>query len=326
MYSYNIHGLDLLSPRPLKPKQDGLKPSSQAPSIVIEWCAQRPNLSAQFSTQLSTHLPTQIQTHLLKTRDHKEQARISKYENGGLSIEYFDCGFFYFHKSTLFAHQIHTDTHFFEAILTTQILPLISSLYRITLHGGVVVKEKSAVIYLGPEGAGKSTLTMYMSQNGLGIFSDDVAAVDKIVNFTGFTEKQFLVYPGIPEIRINDDSCHQLLDPSQIGSLTRKLAKQQIEALPPKSQTATVAAVILLSPHPESFPITKKRLSPSESFLTLLENQFRLDIWSKEIVQTEFETLSEFCSSVPFWQLDYPMSYEQLPWVAQQIQEALCTK
>lgn len=295
MYSYCIHGLNLRSVLTLKESQD----SFLSADVLIHKSNQRPSLE----------LP--LQSHVLKSSDHQERALVCKYQDGGLSIDYFDCGFFYYKHKLLLVHCEHPDQEFFEAILTTQILPLVSSLFHVTLHGGIVVKNQKAVIYLGPEGAGKSTLTTYLSQKGFALWSDDVAAI----------QSNLSVFPGLPEIRINKDSAHFLLSSQQIKNLKQKLTKQQIFIPPSLSKNAEVAAIFILQPQNDpSFKCTP--LTGVQRLPVLIENQFRFDIWNSDILQSEFNTLTSLCQRIPLWQLQYPFEYESLEWVEQQIERS----
>ena len=232
-----------------------------------------------------------------------------------LVVDYFDCGFFLLRGAELSALQIHSDTDLFEAILTTQILPLLSSLTRVTLHGGVFVQNDKAAIYLGEEGAGKSTLTTYLHQQGSVIYSDDVAALD--------FDTEFHVYPGLPEIRINDDSCQKLFTEHQLGKLPHRLSKRQILISQKISSRASISALFLLSPQKEGLKKQSSYLSSAQRFQALIEHQFRWDIWNAKILKNEFNLISTLCETVPFYHLEYPMAYESLPWITQQLERSL---
>jgi hypothetical protein len=302
LFSYRIHGLNIQSPQPLKKEQDSFLTSD----ILIQWIAK------------PLPLPEPTQTHILKNRGNEPQAILYKHPNGDLSMDYFDCGLFYLQNSVLSVLQQHSDSDFFRAVLTTQILPLVSSLFRVTLHGGVVVQEGRAAIYLGQEGVGKSTLTTYLLQNAFSIYSDDVAAVD--------FDTSLKVYPGLPEVRINRDSCQNLLSEEQREALPVKLAKQQLLFSQAESTVASVAAVFILSPQQNSIAPQKTALSSSQSFSCLIENQFRWDIWNPKTITNEFQVIANMCRQVPFWKLDYPLDYKSLPWIAQHIEGSLCVQ
>jgi len=76
----------------------------------------------------------------------------------------------------------------------TELAVLESALYDIAnidkayiaLHAGVVVKNSSAHMFMGPTEAGKSTLTAYLCSNGFEYYSDDIAIIDR---------KELNVYP-----------------------------------------------------------------------------------------------------------------------------------
>lgn len=299
LFFHRIHGLNILSPLALKKEQDFF----MKPDITLQWIAKMPQL------------PECTESHLLHNQAGESQAVLCKYTNGALSIDYFECGFFYVQNSTLFVLQNHLDDDFFVALLTTQILPLLSSLHRVTLHGGVVVKKDRAVIYLGHEGVGKSTLATYLLQNDFNIYSDDVAAIE--------IDSAVRVHSGLPEIRLNEDSCQNLLPKDIHPTLPLKLAKQQLSFSQSGSAVATVVAIFILSPQKTSSPQEKISLSASQSFAYLIQNQFRWDIWNPKVVTNEFAVLASVCQQVPFWKLQYPLAYESLPWISHQIEGSL---
>jgi hypothetical protein len=299
MFYHRIHGLNIVSPRQLKNDREFF----ESADLTIELIENEPSLVGV------------VESHLLQTGGQKPQALISKYKNGDLSIDYFECGFFYLSGRTLLALQKHSDTDFFDAIISSQILPLISSLFRVTLHGGVVAIKERAIIYLGPEGAGKSTLTTYLMKMGHRVYSDDVAAID--FNFVP------QVHAGIPEIRIHEDSCQKLLAPKLIKQLNKKLTKQQILISQSSLAAIPLAAIVLLSPKHECVSSQQTLLTPSQRFMALIQNQFRLDIWNPQILKNEFQTLTMLSETVPCWELEYSMTYDNLPWVAHALERCL---
>lgn len=72
------------------------------------------------------------------------------------------------------------------------------------MHGAAVDVDGFAVAFLGPKGAGKSTLAAVMMRRGYPLVSDDILAIEH-------TEDGFVVQPGLPEIRLRSD---------QIGEIT----------------------------------------------------------------------------------------------------------
>lgn len=298
MRSYKIHGLKIYSEIKLKATQDRFK----TPDIFLRWNQQKQK-------------PKKPQhEHLLLNRHQAKQALVRKYDNGALSIEYFQCGFFYFHQSTLWVRKTHGDLNFFEAILTTQILPLVSSLFRVTLHGGVVQRGHNAAVYLGAEGAGKSTLTAFLHHSGDTILSDDVASLEP---------KSLCVHRGLPEIRINEDSC-QKINPNYMDPKHKtKLTKKQILLTPRSTPLLPISALFLLTPNNELKTKKVILLNSSQAFENILEHQFRWDLWNPKNLKNEFQTLTSLCERVPVWKLIYPQTYNNLSWIQQQMERRM---
>ena len=116
MFTYLIHGLNILSPLALLPQT---QESERTIDITVFSLTKRPSLH-----------PIQS-SHFLKNSEGVDQACIQNHEDGSLSFEYFGVGFFLFKHKTLYVVQENNDADFFLAVLTTQTLPLLSSLHRV---------------------------------------------------------------------------------------------------------------------------------------------------------------------------------------------------
>ncbi len=64
------------------------------------------------------------------------------------------------------------------------------------LHGSVIKSGEEAIVFCGPSGFGKSTITMALVKRGFQILDDNMALLF-------FNDNDVYVHPGIPEIKIH---------------------------------------------------------------------------------------------------------------------------
>ncbi|MBY0384542.1 hypothetical protein K2X05_05235 [bacterium] len=298
MYTYCIHGLNIQSSLALKEKQDPFNDTH----IKIEW------LSHRFWRPSVRH------HHELVSSEKQVAAQINKYADDSLSIDYFNCGFFYFKNLTLMLVRETTDNDFFHAVLTTQILPLIASLKYTTLHGGAVSLNQNSAVFVGPEGFGKSTLTTYLQKKYFNVISDDVVSID-------WNHHDAIIYSGLPEIRLHQDSAETLK--SAFDTKKNKLAKWSYSIKNFENLAHQLKTIFVLNPQTHNQEFQNTILSPPVALQHLLKNQFRLDVWDKEILKREFADTTKILKTVAIRELSYPFEYSSLEWLEQQIRQGL---
>lgn len=298
MYTYCIHGLNIVSPLALKETQDLFEDNH----LKIDWISQR-----FWRPSIEYH-------HTLLNAEKEPVAQINKYVNSALSIDYFNCGFFYYFDKKLTILKETSDNDLFHAVLTTQILPLMASLIHTTFHGGAVAIKKRGIVYLAPEAFGKSTLTSHLQKKGFDILSDDAVSLNG-------NSAQSVIYSGLPEIRLNSDSVEALN--WSLQTKKSKLAKwsfaiNNLVDLPTQLQT-----IFVLNPQTQDQTYKNRSLESQEALQHLLKNQFRLDIWNKKILSREFNDITKLLKTVSVRELTYPFEYSSLEWVEKQIKQGL---
>jgi hypothetical protein len=88
-----------------------------------------------------------------------------------------------------------------ERLLLAQALPLASALQGFeVLHAGAVATGGEAAAFVGPSGAGKTTMASRMVQRGAGLVADDVLALEPLAD-------GLLAHPGPPMmvVRFEDE-------------------------------------------------------------------------------------------------------------------------
>jgi hypothetical protein len=75
------------------------------------------------------------------------------------------------------------------------------------LHGSAVETPRGAMVFVGKQGAGKSTLAAEFHRRGYRLLSDDVCAVQK-------TERGLLILPAVAQVRLCADAYERLGSPA----------------------------------------------------------------------------------------------------------------
>jgi len=203
-----------------------------------------------------------------------------------------------------------------EALLLTQAFPLALTLGgHEVLHGGVIKIKKTAVLLLGHQGFGKSTLTLAFINQGYSFLSDDVVPLI-------WKDEKCYVVPGLKEVRVFPE----------ILKLIFKKTKKNLKTVPAfqksrlhlKSQfTSRLLPIseifVLEAPLKRTKKISIERSTPAEAFVALLDNSFRLDLTDRVRMRRELNTLTELVNSVPVRKLNYPRKLNLLPKVIEEI-------
>jgi hypothetical protein len=135
------------------------------------------------------------------------------------------------------------------------VLPLALPLFDIEpLHGSSVAVNGSAILLLGPQGAGKSSIAAALEPLGFGLLTDDTCAIDR----------QGRLWPGPPILNPRWGDAQQPV----IGTYNRKNLRAPLAH---SSAPLPVAAGLMLTPRPVSEP-TIQALSTTDAFRHILAN------------------------------------------------------
>jgi hypothetical protein len=216
-----------------------------------------------------------------------------------------------------------TITHLF----LDYVLPYaISFQHKIVLHAGAVVIGKSAAVFVGQSGYGKSTLVTSFCSTGFPLLADDCLRLEVEDDCVwGFGS-----YPGL---RLWDDSVDALLPATsaveQVAHYTDKLkVASASNAIAFHHEPAPIRNIYMLE-DPENTngadTIHFEKLSFDESTIALLKHYFRLPLPDKAWQRREFVALTALAARIPVYRLSYPRDYNFLPSVRQAIIEHLQT-
>jgi hypothetical protein len=199
-------------------------------------------------------------------------------------------------------------------LLLDQVLPLASGAPgRLALHASAVYGRLGVVGFLGPAGAGKSTLAVSLARAGWGFVADDWLLVER----THAGPVGVPVYPG-PRLRA--DSAHAVYGSRPplahpVAQYTRKARLSIARAgFRVARRRAPIAALYLL--HPER-AIRRGRvriasLSARDAMMALLRYTFHLDITDGRALASSFAVAGAIAATVPVRRLSFPHDLDHL--------------
>lgn len=184
---------------------------------------------------------------------------------------------------------------------------------RICLHASVIAIDDQAIGLIAPSGGGKSTTAAALALKGCPILSDDVLSIEA-------TGDQFIAHPGLPGLRLFDDSAEKIIKDNEV--LTRMTShgdKRYLELQQAGCQFASdplpLAALYTGHTDHKVDEVTFEMATGSHALLTLLSNtypsyHYRLPapIRAKELSQ-----LKNIAQQVPLRMIRYRREFEYLP-------------
>lgn len=139
------------------------------------------------------------------------------------------------------------------------------------LHGSAISTKQGVVIFVGPQGIGKSTLAAHFQRRGYYLLSDDVCAITKRA------ESALQVLPAFSQLRLCTDAFERLGN----SSVNTPSARFDVDKyVVPLTQTSSsefyqLHAIYLLTDH-DMPVIIQKTLQGFERFNLLISNLYRI--------------------------------------------------
>jgi hypothetical protein len=165
------------------------------------------------------------------------------------------------------------------------------------LHASAVSIENRSVVFVGAEGAGKSTTAAALAREGFGVISDDVAALVE-------SPEGFRVMPAYPHLCLWQDSVEMLYGSSEAlprfstGWEKRRLALGE-QGTRFENRSLPLGAIYLLGDRrPEPAPVVEG-VRPKAGLLSLVADTFANKILDREMRAREFAVLGRLVTAVP---------------------------
>jgi hypothetical protein len=208
-------------------------------------------------------------------------------------------------------------------LLLDQALPMVLGLRGIpTLHASTVVTKRGVCGFMGPTGAGKSTLAASFSAAGYPALGDDCLAIKE--------DDGFSVIPAYPGLRLWTDSAQSLAadwaSAPVVAHYTRKrriLSAPGLESFPSRLEPLAVIYCLAREASGDSQGRTLapaiEPMRPNEAFLQLLSASFMLDISDRAVLTRNLRFIERLLSAVPVRRLRVPDGFSSLPSVREAV-------
>jgi hypothetical protein len=205
------------------------------------------------------------------------------------------------------------------------ILGLVLRLRGITcLHASAVAFEDRSVAFVGQTGTGKSTTAAAFAQQGYGVISDDIVALEE-------REGALHVMPAYPYLCLWPESVRMLYDsPEALPRLLPDWDKRRLalgeQGTRFESRCLPLGAIYLLSERrPNPAPYVES-MRPQNALLALVADTYANKILDREMRAREFAVLGRLVTTVPVRRVyphEDPTRLEELCRVVQEDLESL---
>jgi hypothetical protein len=183
--------------------------------------------------------------------------------------------------------------------------PVIAIILRlrgvVCLHASAIVADGCAVAFVGPKGAGKSTVAAALAVRGARVIADDTIALRR-------RDGEWIVAPGYPRIRLWPGSAHAigqtagaasaLLPPGTSGSATRYHLDLTANGLRFQDRPLPLDLIYLLDASTDG-AVAAVPVRPAEAFGVLVNNSFATRVLTSAARAQEFDALARLAGTVP---------------------------
>jgi hypothetical protein len=218
-----------------------------------------------------------------------------------LHLVYYDGIEFWLEREGKSAWAVWPDTSTLDDVASYLLGPVLGLLLRLQgvtcLHASAVALEDRSVVFVGEEGAGKSTTAAAFALQGHGVISDDVAALME-------SPEGFQVIPAYPHLCLWPDSVETLYGSSEAlpcfstGWEKRRL-KLGERGTSFENRSLPLGAIYLLGDRrPDPAPFVEG-IRPQAALLALLADTFANKVLDREMRAREFAFLGRLVTTVP---------------------------
>ena len=185
----------------------------------------------------------------------------------------------------------------------------------LVLHSAAVSGGSGAILFIGPTGAGKSTLAASLHLAGFALIGDDAIIVRR--NDSGHVAEA--VYRSL---RLNLDALTALGGPWSHRAMAQYSEKRRVEeaelgdVLPPQP----IAAIVVLSVGED---VHLSRLSTVEACMTVAEHSFWLDPSDVEQTCKRLTAACDVVAATPVYRLKFRRDFADLPVIHEQLSALL---
>jgi hypothetical protein len=177
----------------------------------------------------------------------------------------------------------------------------------VCLHASAVEGREGALAFVGPAGAGKSSIAAAFSQRGHRVLTDDVGALRRIAG-------KVHVLPAYPRIRLWPDAAKGLFGSSEaLPRITPTWDKRYLDLAESDrrfvAQPLPLAGIYLIEEDPAASRVRVAALEPRRALMGLVAQMYSTRLLDRTMRAHEFEFLSGLVQQVPVSRLTRPASY-----------------
>jgi len=200
-------------------------------------------------------------------------------------------------------------------LLLDQVLPLVLNLLgRDVLHATAVDTPGGVCAFIGPAGAGKSTLAASFAAAGYSTFCDDCLVVGR--------NGGIICTPGYPGVRLWRDSFaalgNHLVKLSDVANYTSKCRIVSNTGQFPDDPRPLIAIYRISRPADGEPPLSTAHVEPvtgREAFMELVSSAYVLDVTEPATLVRHFRFIEQLVAQVPIARLLLPNDFALLPTV-----------
>ena len=297
---YYVHGLTIESARPLPELL--VADAGRVPDVIVSF-DERPAI-AKFD-----RAPWFSSDH--RYRDGRPEL-LAFHRHGGRWLE------FAYADGTTFdvdaaGHRIFVNapSHLpFDGVCEYLLGPILGIVMRlrgiVCLHASAVSVDGRALAFMGPAGAGKSTLAAAFARAGIGVLSDDTVAL-------ALSTPGWCATPAYPRVRLWPDVVEALSVPVQLA--IEQGTRHQLDLLPINRYVATptpLSAIYAIEFDDSVDGVFVEPVSPDAALPLVSAHTFANRVLTRELRVQEFHALVDLVATVPVRRLRRPRNLDAL--------------
>ncbi len=176
------------------------------------------------------------------------------------------------------------------------------------LHATVVRFNGRTVAFLGPCGAGKSTLASYLLRCGGQLVTDDLLRLD-------VDGERVLAHPGPQRIKLLPEPAGLYMSEKAHGVPMNPTTGKLIIPLrdPHRAESPVPVDALIQLDWPENDEVRMERLHGREAFLSIIAGTFNRRVTTPARLARQFRFAEAVCARLPVYRLRYPRDFELLP-------------
>jgi hypothetical protein len=198
--------------------------------------------------------------------------------------------------------------------LLDQVVPLMLSLDAPVLHASSVVIAGEMTAFIGPGGAGKSTIAVALARRGHALGSDDGLLLRR-------EGDRWLGVPAYAGARLWPDSAAVVAAgelTTADGAAARKLRVR--DGLPFASGPFPLTRLYVIDPSP-AISIRFEPLTARAALMELVQQTYRLALDDRDALASQFDVLADVVTRLSAWRVSFPRTLAGVSGLAESVGE-----